>query len=782
MFSSRKSSAPAAGGYNLTKSLRFRSSASAYLNRTPASAGNRTTWTLSFWCKRGLFGGDKIVLSAGTTGSTDVDIFFPSDQFMISDRSGWQLKTTQVFRDPSAWYHFVVAFDTTQATSTNRIKMYVNGSQITDFSGPSYPAQNATSSISNNVPQYIGTRSIIDNLYDGYLAEVNFIGGQALTPSSFGETSTTTGVWIPKKYTGSYGTNGFYLPFTDTTSTSTLGTDFSGNSNTWTVNNISLTSGSTYDSMNDVPTLTSATTANYCVINAVEPSSLSVSNGNLKCTYSGSDTYYTRRGTIGVSSGKYYFEYYCDAINSTTRGWGGIATAQAALNNYVGVDAYGYGYSYGASSVNNNSFVSYGATYTTGDVIGVAFDADAGTLTFYKNGTSQGTAFTGIPAGTYFPAFTCFAGGTISPNFGQQPFSYTPPTGFVALNTFNLPTPTIGATASTLAGKYFNPVLYTGNGGSQSVTGVGFQPDWVWVKVRSSTQNHSSNDSVRGAGNYLVQNATAAERFQGEFDSFDSDGFSLTYNAAEGDYNGSGKTYVAWNWRANQGTNVTNTAGSITSTVSANTTAGFSVVTYTGNGTSGATVGHSLGVAPSMVIVKRRNGVASWIVNHTSAGTGFLLLENTAAYSSATTYWTTAPTSSLLPTLTSNSEVNASGGTYVAYCFAQVAGYSAFGSYTGNGSSDGPFIYTGFKPAMIWTKPSSTTGPWNVLDNKRGPYNVNQPYLQQNTSSAEATVDYVDFLSNGFKIRYNAASPNANGDTILYVAFAENPFKYANAR
>jgi hypothetical protein len=782
MFSSRKSSAPAAGGYNLTKSLRFRSSASAYLNRTPASAGNRTTWTLSFWCKRGLFGGDKIVLSAGTTGSTDVDIFFPSDQFMISDRSGWQLKTTQVFRDPSAWYHFVVAFDTTQATSTNRIKMYVNGSQITDFSGPSYPAQNATSSISNNVPQYIGTRSIIDNLYDGYLAEVNFIGGQALTPSSFGETSTTTGVWIPKKYTGTYGTNGFYLPFTDTTSTSTLGTDFSGNSNTWTVNNISLTSGSTYDSMNDVPTLTSATTANYCVINAVEPSSLSVSNGNLKCTYSGSDTYYTRRGTIGVSSGKYYFEYYCDAINSTTRGWGGIATAQAALNNYVGVDAYGYGYSYGASSVNNNSFVSYGATYTTGDVIGVAFDADAGTLTFYKNGTSQGTAFTGIPAGTYFPAFTCFAGGTISPNFGQQPFSYTPPTGFVALNTFNLPTPTIGATASTLAGKYFNPVLYTGNGGSQSVTGVGFQPDWVWVKVRSSTQNHSSNDSVRGAGNYLVQNATAAERFQGEFDSFDSDGFSLTYNAAEGDYNGSGKTYVAWNWRANQGTNVTNTAGSITSTVSANTTAGFSVVTYTGNGTSGATVGHSLGVAPSMVIVKRRNGVASWIVNHTSAGTGFLLLENTAAYSSATTYWTTAPTSSLLPTLTSNSEVNASGGTYVAYCFAQVAGYSAFGSYTGNGSSDGPFIYTGFKPAMIWTKPSSTTGPWNVLDNKRGPYNVNQPYLQQNTSSAEATVDYVDFLSNGFKIRYNAASPNANGDTILYVAFAENPFKYANAR
>ena len=202
------------GGYQISRSVRLRSSASAYFNRTPGSAGNRTTWTLSFWCKRGILGGDRIVFNAGTTGSTDIDIFFTSDQFMLSDRSGFNVKTTQVFRDPSAWYHFVVYFDTTQATSTNRIKLYVNGSQITDTAaGTSYPAQNATSSINNNVAHRFGTRSLIDNLYDGYLTEINFIDGQALTPSSFGETDTITGSWVAKKYTGTYGTNGFYLPF-----------------------------------------------------------------------------------------------------------------------------------------------------------------------------------------------------------------------------------------------------------------------------------------------------------------------------------------------------------------------------------------------------------------------------------------------------------------------------------------------------------------------------------------------------------------------------------------
>jgi len=207
-------------------------------------------------------------------------------------------------------------------------------------------------------------------------------------------------------------------------------------------------------------------------------------------------------------------------------------------------------------------------------------------------------------------------------------------------------------------------------------------------------------------------------------------------------------------------------------------------VTYTGNST-GATVGHGLGATPAMMIIKNRTASSNWRVWHQSLSsqTQSYLSPNltNAALTDATIWNNTAPTSSVF-SVGNDSSVNTSPNTYVAYCFAQIAGYSAFGSYTGNGSSDGPFVYLGFRPAMIWTKQSNTTGPWNVLDNKRGPYNVNQPYLQQNSSNAEATVDYVDFLSNGFKIRYNGASPNASGDTIIYIAFAENPFKYANAR
>jgi hypothetical protein len=778
------------GGYNLTKSLRFRKSASAYLNRTPASAGNQKTFTFSTWLKRGGISSDHSFFTSGNAAPNPRASFefTTSDTLYISfnNGSGWvALTTSAVYRDPSAWYHIVVAVDTTQATSTNRVKLYVNGSQVTAFSSATYPNQNDNTSFNDTVPHSIGSYIPSPSQYlDGYLAEVNFVDGQALTPSSFGQTSATTGVWIPKKYTGSYGTNGFYLDFEDTSSTAALGYDAAG-SNDWTANNISLTSGSTYDSMTDVPTLTSATTANYCVINAVEPSSLSVSNGNLKCTYSGSDTYYTRRGTIGVSSGKYYFEYYCDAINSTTRGWGGIATAQAALNNYVGVDAYGYGYSYGASSVNNNSFVSYGATYTTGDVIGVAFDADAGTLTFYKNGTSQGTAFTGIPAGTYFPAFTCFAGGTISPNFGQRPFSYTPPTGFVALNTFNLPTPTIGATASTQAITYMGATTYSGDSTSNRVITTGGGSDFVWIKRRNSSTNNILFDVLRGAGATLYSNLTNAEAANGSYyvQTFGNTSFTLGTGGDAAD-NITGGTYVAWNWKAN-GAGVTNTAGSITSTVSANTTAGFSVVTYTGTG-SNATVGHGLGVAPAMFIVKRRNaGTNNWLVYHQSiGGTGALYLNTTETTQTFSDIWNnTAPTSTVFSIGTTNN-ANQSTGTYVAYCFAQVAGYSAFGSYTGNGSTDGPFIFTGFRPRFFMTKCTSSTSDWHMTDTARYPTNssTSMGYLDANTSAAEGNFNTYDGLSNGFKVRDNGSQVNGSGATYIYMAFAENPFKYANAR
>ena len=404
---------------------------------------------------------------------------------------------------------------------------------------------------------------------------------------------------------------------------------------------------------------------------------------------------------------------------------------------------------------------------------------DGGTVTFYKNNTSQGSITLPSSAQGYFPlAIQASSGSTSatwSANFGQRPFTYTPPTGFKALNTFNLPDSTIKN-----GNQYFDATAYTGTGSSKSVTNTaGFQPDLVWIKQRSAIQDHAIFDSVRGATKQLSSNTTGAEAtYANSLSAFNSNGFTVVSDAVVNTNSG---TYVGWQWKAGNGSS-SNTSGSITSTVSVSASAGFSIVTYTGTGAN-ATVGHGLGVAPKMVIVRNRSVVQNWLVYHSSiAATNYLVLNTTAASSAASTIWNnTAPTSSVF-SIGTDSSVNGSTNNLVAYCWAEVEGFSKFGSYTGNGSTDGPFVYLGFRPAMIWTKPITSTGSWNVLDNQRGTYNVNRSYLQQNTSDAEGTVDYVDFLSNGFKIRYGGASPNANGVTILYVAFAENPFKNSLAR
>jgi hypothetical protein len=436
-------------GYLLRNSLRFRASNSAYLDRTFPSAGNRKTYTLSLWVKRGILGGSTTQFFFGSGLSTTAGGFYftATDNIEVNPRvnnTNTFLTTTQVFRDPSAWYHIVFALDTTQATDSNRMKLYVNGVQVTAFSTASYPALNGDSTLNNNIAHWIGRYAEVGfpSPFDGYLAEYNFIDGLALTPSSFGKTDAVTGQWIPIKYGSTYGTNGFYLPFTNTTSTSTLGNDFSGNGNTWTVNNISLTAGATYDSMTDVPTLTSATAANYCVLNAVSiGADATLSAGNLQIDYGSSGTRNATMGTFGMSTGKWYWE--CTVLSAGTPAIGITNTASANdVSNYPGFAANGWGYVNDGNKYNNGSGTAYGATYTTNDIIGVAFDADAGSITFYKNNTSQGVAFSSLAANTYFPAFGDGAGvGTWSGavNFGQRPFAYTPPTGFKSLNAYNLP-------------------------------------------------------------------------------------------------------------------------------------------------------------------------------------------------------------------------------------------------------------------------------------------------------------------------------------------------------
>jgi len=992
-----------------TNSLRFRSSVSAYLNRTFASAGNQKTWTWSAWVKIGS-------LSTGTSqnlfGVIDLSVTnrqnyltFQTDNtlaFYNYTTSGYnyQLITTQVFRDPSAWYHIVCVSDTTQATSSNRLKMYVNGTQITAFGTASYPSQNFDGWISGNTGSSVelGIGRVVpyntSEYFDGYMADINFIDGQALTPFSFGTTSDL-GVWQPIRYGGSYGTNGFYLPFNSGTSsfagsfngssqylnltansslqfgtgdftvegwyyqngTVSFGNIFSttllytttgglrlstGNSNNtfqvatggsslfnasvafsasrwnhfaivrssgvttlyqngvsvgsasdsnsytantfvigwvdgsgpsayllngllsnfrvvkgtavytsnfipstspltaitntslltlqnstiidnstnafsitnngtvttgqtypcstaifndqgpqgnnWTPNNISGITGSTLDYMTDVPTLTSATAANYCTLNTVSPLATgTISNANLTFTSGGNDAICV--GTFGVLSGKWYWEVTATTVNASLSGIGIIGQPPASLTVDLRTPSNGYCYISNGNKGNNNTTSAYGATYTSGDVIGIALDMDAGTLVFYKNNSSQGTAYSSL-TGTFTPALSDLSGASSGAvfdcNFGQRPFAYTPPSGFVALNTFNLPTPTIGATASSQADNYFNAVTYTGTSGTQAVTGVGFQPDFVWIKNRTSTLSHVLQDAVRGTTAYLVSNATTAENTNTAndwFRSFNSDGFTVatltTGSVSTNEWNNTGYNYVSWNWRASNTTAVTNTAGSITSTVSANTTAGFSIVTYTGIGSSGS-VGHGLGAVPTVILIKARSSATAWRMYQANLGiTKYLVLNTTAAEATASMWGSPTTTTFIIGGTTY--EVNETGVTYVAYCFAPIAGYSAFGSYTGNGSSDGTFIFTGFRPRYILIK-STGVQDWIVWDTARDTYNASQNFLLPNSSAAESGGIPIDFVSNGIKIRTANATLNSSGVTYIYMAFAENPFKYANAR
>jgi hypothetical protein len=343
-----------------------------------------------------------------------------------------------------------------------------------------------------------------------------------------------------------------------------------------------------------------------------------------------------------------------------------------------------------------------------------------------------------------------------------------------------LPTPTIGATTATQAGKYFNTITYTGNGTGQSITGVGFQPDFVWVKGRSGATDHALYDAVRGVQKQLESNVANAETTETTgLTAFGSDGFTTGLLPQ---LNTITATYAAWNWKAN-GSGSSNTDGSVTSTVSASTTSGFSVVTFSSPSSGTATVGHGLGVAPSMYIAKLRNS-DSWYVYHISLGAGnFVQLNGTGASAAATNIWNnTAPTSSVF----SMGTAWAGNLAMLVYCFAPVAGYSAFGSYTGNGSADGPFVFTGMRPSFILYKRTDTAGnSWRITDSTRSTYNLDDTaFLYPDAPSIEndSANDALDILSNGFKIRTANAPSNASGSTYIYMAFASSPFKYSLAR
>ena len=539
-----------AGGddFTIQRSLRFNDGDTAHCSRTPSSAGNRKTMTWSLWVKRGDLAVEANLFTVDDgSGNTAAAARFDTDGKMkITDGVGGEIVTDRKFRDASAWYHLVIAFDTTQATASNRLRLYVNGAQVTSLASASYPTQNADTDWNTIQAHYIG-RQVHNtaNKFDGYLAEVHFVDGQALDHTDFGEFDTN-GVWNPKKFAGSYGGNGYYLKFADNSTAAALGTDSSGNNNTWTILNISVAAGSGNDSLIDTPLGYDADSGNnggnYATLNPLDMhSDFATSNGNLNIATTGS-TWRSVRATIGISSGKYYWEFTTGHNRATV----GISLSPSSvLDDYIGNNENGWSYLYDGNKYHNAVITAYGNTYASGDTIGVAFDADAGNIYFYKNGTIQNSgnpAYTGLTSGPYYPSFSFRDSGvTFVANFGQRPFAISSvPSGYKSLCTQNLSDPTYEPAEA------FDIKLWNGNDSQRDITGFATSPDIVWIKQRSGNGSHSLMDTLRGATKHLTPSDTPAEGTESAFlNAFLSNGFSIGNSSTVND---GSSTYVAWGW------------------------------------------------------------------------------------------------------------------------------------------------------------------------------------------------------------------------------------------
>jgi len=745
-------SAPAP--YDVGHSLRFRASGTTYLSQTPPVAGNRRTWTWVACVKRGSLGANRTLFSASNGSSVQMYLMFTSaDVLEFVDWDGVAVQarrtTNAVFRDPNAHMQIMLRFDTTQATAGNRVRLYVDGTQITSFSTSIDPALNYQGACGSTIPHAIGREEFGDTSYfDGYLSIPYFIDGLSVDPGEFGE--SVEGVWVPKAYTGAYGTNGSYLPFNNATSLATLTADASGNGNNWTSSGHSLTAGVNYDWMEDTPT------NNFPVLNPLYTRSASTASAaNLNFTTAAALSS-EMAGTMQIpESGKWYWECVATAMSSS-RAIFGVGRLYVGTT-YAAETTFGIAiYSNAGEIITNNTVVQTVGAFVVNDVIGIAVNKDAGEVSFYKNGTLLTTRT--FSATGLFPLLndadnTVSVSGNI--NFGQRPFAYTPPTGFLALCTKNLPTPAISSPS-----EHFQVKLDIGANIKATAEAV-FPSNFLeWIKDRANANNHQLIDTVRGASAVLQSNTYNAE---------------TTYSTPTGNS-------VAWVWKAG-GAAVTNTDGSITSQVSVNTTARFSIVTYTGNSSTGVTIGHGLGVAPKMIITRRRDAIADCAVWHSglTAVTGTLYLDLTVAQTAyPNRFDSTGITSSVFKTgsIGLPNEVNASGGSFVAYCFAEVEGFSRIGTFTTNGSTDNAFVYCGFRPRFILFKRTDAAEDWTLWDTARDTYNVTDSYLIPNASNAEGTSANLDILSNGFKLR----AAYTNGAAYIFIAFAEAPFKYARAR
>ena len=813
-------------GFTIDQSLRFEDSDSPSLKRDQSSTASSSdkAFTFSCWFKRGNFGSYQVLLGTEEGGDREYFGFMDTHYFIYQFNNGTNLISNRVFRDVASWYHLVVAVNINESTAADRQKIYVNGSQLTSFSSANYYGSGDTvnfmkSGIETRVG---GLNSSYANSFNGYLAEVHFVDGSALAPTSFGETKA--GIWIPKQYTGSHGNNGFYLPFDDS---GAIGDDESANTNDFTVTNITAT-----DVVPDSPT------NNFAVIaNDKGGTSQGYTEGNLHANQDGSGGgSYAAKATmlVPMDSGKWYVEALADTADGSGAGLG---TYTSDSINRQGTIAYYYNGNivvaddiihYYSDGENNGQIYQDGQQQSglaaAGDkgIIGMLVDTDAKTVQFYVNGSAAGTAvsmnnttdFVGAqlhghntrPFMFNFGQDSSFADRKTSGSANAQDangigdFYYTPPTNAKAFCTANLPDPAIDPAQDEEPADYFDIQLWTGTGSGQSFSNFTFQPDWLWFKNRNGNSDHAIFDSVRGVNAGLTSNNTNDENTSAsgsqDLVSFDNDGFTTGTPSQYGSLGSNTLTIVTWAWRGG-GSASSNSAGDITSSVSANTESGFSIVGYTGDGTSATrTIGCGLTKKPEAVILKNRTSDSvsdTWFVWHTAFGTAspskYMTLYNGDGVAASGVFvdgsFSDNSGNALFAVDGSYNGVNKSSTTYIAYCFHSVEGYSKFGSYTGNGSADGPVIVTGFRPAWVMIKSTgASSNGWYIYDNKRENYGtLVDAMLYANLDSQEDNGSRdLDFLSNGFKPRLTDSNVNNNNSTFIYFAFAEQPFKYANAR
>jgi len=771
--------ANAGSGYEIDQSIRFNDDDSAHLSRTLGTATNRKIWTYSLWIKRANLGTRQMFWSVaagggaqgifefdqGDGGNGGMDKLICNNETSGTTALNWELEIA--FRDPAAWYNFVFVYDTTQSTTNDRFKCFVNGALQTEWDRNSTPGQNEEQAFNNALDHRIGEGHTAANYFDGYMAEIHFIDGTAKAASDFGEYNDD-GVWIPKAYSGSYGNNGFYLKGQDS---SALGDDTSGNGNDFASSGLAAA-----DQKSDTPT-TNASTFNPLWAGAA------LSDGNLVATAS-ADAYQWAISTFSIDDGG---KYVCEFQKSAgTFGYVGIF--QLGNHNATTGNNYMYGIQLSSGEIVKNSSVvaSSGTVGVTpaNSLMRIEYDGSNDTIKIFDDGAEIFPASTGVSntvglTGHNSLHFGCapYASGTIiTATF--QGLSGTPTATFKELTSANLATPTI-----TDGSEYFHTQLYTGNGSSglaitNDANAGDFQPDLWWLAPRSNGDNHVFIDVARGEDKRIKSNGADAQDTDSPAKvTFETDGFDL--DTTDSNFNGSSRTYVAWQWKTQGSAGSSNTDGSInTITTSVNQTAGISINTYTGTG-SNATVGHGLGAVPKMIIIKDTTNAESWIVYHEAVGNdGNLYLNLTNAKATQAVFQNTTPTSSVF-SLGTVDGANKASAVHVAYCFAEVPGYSSIGSYTGNGSTDGPFVYTGFRPAWLLVKRAvGGTGNWDIFDNKRDPFNVVDAVLDADNNTAETTYSTIkfDFLSNGFKVRGTQSNINASGSTYIYMAFAENPF------